>query len=33
MAFASPAIIRILDKIKYPYNVNVLTQEYAMKLS
>ena len=31
MAFASPAVIRILDKIKYPYNVNALTQEYARK--
>ncbi len=30
MAFAAPDIIRILDKIKYPYNINVLTQEYAM---
>jgi histidinol-phosphate aminotransferase len=32
MAFASPAIVAILNKIKYPYNVNRLTQEYALKL-
>ncbi len=31
MAFAAPAIIAILNKIKYPYNLNVLTQEKAME--
>ncbi|MFN8208488.1 MAG: histidinol-phosphate transaminase [Bacteroidales bacterium] len=31
MAFADPAVISILDKIKYPYNVNILTQEKAME--
>ena len=32
MAFASPEIIAILSKIKYPYNINQLTQEYALGL-
>lgn len=32
MAFASPEIIALLNKIKYPYNVNQLTQEYALRL-
>lgn len=32
MAFASPEIIAILNKIKYPYNINLLTQEYALGL-
>ena len=32
MAFASPEIIAIFNKIKYPYNVNRLTQEEAMKV-
>ncbi|MDD4514252.1 histidinol-phosphate transaminase [Massilibacteroides sp.] len=32
MAFASPEIIGVLNKIKYPYNINQLTQEYALKL-
>lgn len=32
MAFASPEIIRIFNKIKYPYNVNQLTQEKALAL-
>lgn len=32
MAFASPEIIDILNKIKYPYNINQLTQEYALKI-
>ena len=32
MAFASPEIIAILNKIKYPYNVNQLTQEKALEL-
>jgi len=30
MAFASPEIIQIMNKIKYPYNVNVRTQELAL---
>ena len=30
MAFSSPELIHVLDNIKYPYNVNALTQEYAM---
>lgn len=30
MAFASPYIISILNKIKYPYNVNIQTQELAL---
>ena len=32
MAFASPEIIAIFNKIKYPYNVNRLTQEEAVKI-
>lgn len=32
MAFASPEIIDILNKIKYPYNVNRLTQKQAMEM-
>lgn len=32
MAFASPAIIGILNKIKYPYNVNELTQRQALEM-
>lgn len=32
MAFASPKIIDILNKIKYPYNLNILTQQKAMEL-
>ena len=31
MAFASKEIIGIFNKVKYPYNVNLLTQEQAMK--
>ena len=30
MAFASPEIIDILNKIKYPYNVNLLTQKEGL---
>ncbi len=30
MAFASPAIIELMNKVKYPYNVNILTQQYAL---
>ena len=32
MAFASESIIAILNKIKYPYNVNVLTQKVALEM-
>lgn len=32
MAFASAEIIRIFNKIKYPYNINILTQKKALKL-
>ncbi|MCD8179715.1 MAG: histidinol-phosphate transaminase [Tannerellaceae bacterium] len=32
MAFAAPEIIAILNKIKYPYNINLLTQEKALEL-
>ena len=32
MAFASPDIIGIFNKIKYPYNVNQLTQQQAMEM-
>jgi histidinol-phosphate aminotransferase len=32
MAFASPDIIGILTKIKYPYNVNLLTQREALHI-
>ena len=32
MAFASPEIIGVLNQIKYPYNVNQLTQEKALEL-
>jgi histidinol-phosphate aminotransferase len=32
MAFASPDIIGILTKIKYPYNVNLLTQREALRM-
>jgi histidinol-phosphate aminotransferase len=31
MAFADKTIIDILNKIKYPYNVNIQTQEIALK--
>lgn len=31
MAFASAEIIGVLNKIKYPYNVNILTQKQALK--
>ena len=31
MAFASPEIIAIYNKVKYPYNVNLLTQQQAME--
>jgi histidinol-phosphate aminotransferase len=32
MAFASIEIIQILNKIKYPYNLNILTQQKALEL-
>ena len=32
MAFASKEIISIMSKVKYPYNVNLLTQKEAIKL-
>ena len=32
MAFASPEIIGVLNKIKYPYNVNELSQREALKM-
>lgn len=31
MAFASPDIIKFFNKVKYPYNVNILTQEFVAK--
>lgn len=31
MAFASLEIITVLNKIKYPYNINILTQKQALK--
>lgn len=31
MAFASPEIIGILSKIKYPYNINALTQQRVLQ--
>ena len=33
MAFAAPEIISVLNKIKYPYNLNILTQEKALELT
>ena len=32
MAFAASDIIKILNKIKYPYNLNILTQQKALEL-
>lgn len=32
MAFASPSIVQVYNHIKYPYNVNMLTQERALEL-
>ena len=32
MAFASKEIIGLMNKVKYPYNVNQLTQQQAMKV-
>lgn len=31
MAFAQPEITGIMNKVKYPYNVNLLTQQHAMQ--
>lgn len=31
MAFASEQIINVLNRIKYPYNINILTQKEALK--
>lgn len=30
MAFASPEIISLFNKVKYPYNINILTQNFAL---
>lgn len=32
MAFASTDIIALMNKVKYPYNVNILTQQKAMEV-
>ena len=32
MAFASKKIVDIFNKVKYPYNVNLLTQEHALEV-
>ncbi|TRX72348.1 histidinol-phosphate transaminase [Carboxylicivirga sp. M1479] len=32
MAFASPEIVQVLSNIKYPYNINTLTQQTALEL-
>jgi histidinol-phosphate aminotransferase len=32
MAFSSPAVIDYFNKVKYPYNVNRLTQQCALEL-
>lgn len=32
MAFADEYIIKVLNKIKYPYNLNILTQQKALEL-
>ena len=32
MAFADPEIIGVLNKVKYPYNLSILTQEKALEL-
>ncbi len=32
MAFASTEIVSLLNKIKYPYNINILTQQKAVEL-
>ena len=32
MAFASTEIIALFNKVKYPYNINILTQQKAMEV-
>ncbi len=32
MAFSSVDIINLFNKVKYPYNINVLTQKYALNI-
>ena len=32
MAFAAPEIINVMNKVKYPYNVNRLTMDYALQM-
>jgi len=32
MAFAAPEIVLLMNKVKYPYNVNRLTQDYALRM-
>lgn len=32
MAFADEEIVRILNKIKYPYNINILTQQKVLEM-
>lgn len=32
MAFASRDIIELFNKVKYPYNINLLTQQHAVKM-
>ena len=32
MAFASESIVDIMNKVKYPYNVNLLTQQKALEV-
>lgn len=32
LAYASTEIISIFNKVKYPYNINTLTQQYALEL-
>lgn len=32
MAFAQPPIIDVMNRVKYPYNVNLLTQQHALSL-
>jgi len=32
MAFAAPEIVTVMNKVKYPYNVNRLTQNHALQM-
>lgn len=32
MAFAQPAVIDLFNKVKYPYNINLLTQQQALEV-